>query len=85
MCGLRPASRGRFHRVSTHPTQPTPPSGNKYGACGPFSGKEHFGRAGITKLRPGPLTVTWEESVAHKGSPFRIAILDEEENVRIVL
>lgn len=29
--------------------------------------------------------MTWEESVAHKGSPFRISILDEEENVRMVL
>jgi hypothetical protein len=29
--------------------------------------------------------VTWEESVAHKGSPFRIAILDEDETVRMVL
>jgi len=69
------------------PPTPTPRSttGNKYGACGPFSGKDQYGRNGITALRPGPLTVTWEESVAHKGSPFRIAILDEDETVRMVL
>lgn len=75
-----------LHRpASPNTTPPHSHTGNKYGACGPFSGLEQYGRNGVTKLRPGPLTVTWEESVAHKGSPFRIAILDAEENVRMVL
>ena len=58
-------------------------TGNKQGACGPYSGM--FGMNGVTTLKPGPLTLTWEESVAHVGSPFRISILDENENVQVVL
>lgn len=53
------------------------------GPCGPYSNM--FGMNGITELKPGPLTLEWEESIAHKGSPFRLAILDEDENARVVL
>ena len=56
-------------------------TGNKYGACGPFSGM--YGMNGVTVLKPGPLTLTWEESIAHVGSPFRLAILDENEEVKV--
>lgn len=58
-------------------------TGNKVGPCGPYSGK--FGMGGITTLKPGLQTLQWEESVAHTGSPFRLALLDEQENVRAVL
>lgn len=58
-------------------------TGNKYAACGPESGKWGFGT--VTNLKPGWTTFTWEESVNHKGSPFRIAILDENEKLVTVL
>jgi hypothetical protein len=58
-------------------------TGNKYAACGPESGKWGFGQ--VTTLYPGWNTITWEESVSHAGSPFRLAILDETETARIVL
>jgi len=58
-------------------------TGNKYAACGPQSGKWGFGE--VTALKPGWTTLTWEESVTHTGSPFRIAILDETETARVVL
>ncbi len=56
---------------------------NKYAACGPESGKWGFGT--VTTLAPGWTTITWEESITHTGSPFRIAILDETETARIIL
>jgi hypothetical protein len=56
---------------------------NKYAACGPQSGNWGFGQ--ITTLSPGWTTFTWEESITHTGSPFRIAILDETETARVVL
>lgn len=52
-------------------------------ACGPQSGKWGFGE--VTTLSPGWTTLTWEESITHAGSPFRIAILDETETARVVL
>lgn len=58
-------------------------TGNKVGPCGPKSGQFGFGE--VTKLSPGWTTVSWEESVFHKGSPFRLAILDENEVARVVL
>lgn len=58
-------------------------TGNKYAACGPQSGKWGFGE--VTTLSPGWTTLTWEESITHAGSPFRIAILDESEVARVVL
>lgn len=39
----------------------------------------------MTTLSPGWVTFTWEESITHAGSPFRIAILDETETARVVL
>lgn len=56
---------------------------NKYAACGPQSGKWGFGSTAT--LNPGWNTLTWEESISHTGSPFRIAILDESETARVVL
>lgn len=58
-------------------------TGNKYAACGPQSGNWGFGN--VTTVKPGWNTITWEESISHAGSPFRIAILDEKEVARIVL
>lgn len=58
-------------------------TGNKYGPCGPESGKWGFGT--VTSLKPGWTTLTWEESVNHAGSPFRLSILDETEKVVVVL
>jgi len=58
-------------------------TGNKNGACGPLSGQ--WGAGVTTTLTPGWNTLTWEESISHTGSPFRIAILDETETARIVL
>jgi len=56
---------------------------NKYAACGPQSGNWGFGI--VTNLTPGWTTLSWEESVSHKGAPFRIAILDGTETARVVL
>eukprot|EP01036_Dinobryon_divergens_P032857 gene32857-42536_t len=58
-------------------------TGNKYAACGPQSGKWGFGT--VTTIQPGWNTIVWEESISHKGSPFRVAILDETETARAVL
>jgi hypothetical protein len=58
-------------------------TGNKDAACGPQSGKWGFGK--VTTLSPGWNTITWEESISHGGSPFRIALLDETETARFVL
>lgn len=58
-------------------------TGNKYAACGPQSGNWGFGS--VTTLKPGWTTLTWEESIAHTGSPFRISILDESETEVVVL
>jgi len=59
-------------------------TGNKNGPCGPYSGK--YGMGGIVSLVPNSWqTLTWEESVAHKGAPFRISILDQDEVERVVL
>lgn len=48
-------------------------TGNKVGPCGPMSGK--WGAGTVTSLKPGWNTIVWEESVSHKGSPFRIVSL----------
>jgi len=58
-------------------------TGNKYAACGPMSMQWGFGQT--TTLQPGWVTLSWEESISHSGSPFRISILDENEVSRIVL
>lgn len=58
-------------------------TGNKVGACGPQSG--NWGYGSVTKLAPGWTTLSWEESISHAGSPFRLAILDETETAKIVL
>lgn len=58
-------------------------TGNKYAACGPQSGKWGFGS--VTEISPGWNTIVWEESINHKGSPFRIALLDETETARVIL
>ena len=36
-------------------------------------------------LSPGWMTLVWEESINHKGSPFRVAILDSRENAKVIL
>ena len=60
-------------------------TGNKNGPCGPFSGIKYWGMGGVFNLTPGLMTVVWEESISHNGSPFRLAILDEKEQVVTVL
>lgn len=51
-------------------------TGNKIGPCGSDTG-EIYGFNGITILNPGLQTFEWEESIAHKGSPFRINLLNK--------
>ena len=58
-------------------------TGNKNGGCGPQSGKWGYGT--IARINPGWNTIQWEESISHTGSPFRLAILDENETPVIVL
>jgi hypothetical protein len=60
-------------------------TGNKVGPCGPYSGVKYWGLGGVTKLNPGLMTFIWEESISHKGSPFRLAILDENEKMVALL
>lgn len=76
-----PAARDVLDESGNHITFDN--TGNKYAACGPESGKWGFGS--VTTLKPGWTTFTWEESVTHTGSPFRLAILDETETAKIVL
>ena len=76
-----PAPRDALDEQGNHITGDN--TGNKYAACGPESGKWGFGT--VTTLQPGWNTLTWEESVSHTGSPFRIAILDETETARVIL
>jgi hypothetical protein len=58
-------------------------TGNKNAACGPTSGQ--WGYGAVTTIAPGWTTLTFEESISHIGSPFRIAILDETETQTVVL
>ena len=44
-------------------------TGNKNGPCGPIN---NWGYGSISTIKPGWNTISWEESVSHKGSPFRI-------------
>lgn len=87
-------------------------TGNKYGSCGPESGKWGFGTVNssdctnpfnfcilsakhwaykflivfqVSTLKSGWNTITWEESISHTGSPFRISLLDERESQTVVL
>lgn len=46
---------------------------NKEGPCGPAM----YGYNGITELSPGLQTFVWEESITHKGAPYRINLLDK--------
>ena len=55
----------------------------QYAPCGPFSGD--WGRGSVEFLNTGWITVEFEESVSHAGSPFRIALLDSSEKPRLVL
>lgn len=36
-----------------------------------------FGARGVTKVKPGLLTLAFEESVWHRGAPFRVALSNE--------
>lgn len=44
-------------------------TGNKIGPCGPIT---QWGYGTFTSINPGWNTLTFEESISHKGSPFRI-------------
>jgi hypothetical protein len=44
--------------------------------CGQYG----FGTGPRTELTPGPLTVMWEESISHRGSPFRFAISSADDS-----
>lgn len=50
-----------------------------------FNGHDFIFSFPPTILINSGVTLTWEESISHAGSPFRIAILDEKEVARIVL
>lgn len=50
---------------------------NKDGPCGLNTGKI-YGYNGVTTLSPGPQTFVWEESITHKGAPYRINLLNKE-------
>lgn len=47
-----------------------------YGA-GDFDGDPGGPRSGLTKLSPGWVTLQWQESIVHNGSPFRISLSEE--------
>lgn len=53
---------------------------NKDGPCGLNTGKI-YGYNGVTKLQPGPQTFVWEESIVHKGAPYRINLLNKEGDI----
>lgn len=55
-------------------------TGNKDGPCGPNTGTI-YGYNGITPLAPGPQTFVWEESIAHKGAPYRINLLNKSGDI----
>jgi len=76
-----PTARDELDDAGNHITFDN--TANKYADCGPKSGAWGFGE--VYSLQPGPMTLTWEESISHTGSPFRIAIMDETETARIVL
>ena len=44
-------------------------TGNKLGPCGPIT---QWGYGTFTSINPGWNTLTFEESISHRGSPFRI-------------
>lgn len=35
-------------------------AGNKNGPCGPYSNASFWGKAGVTTLKPGPITLSWQ-------------------------
>lgn len=53
---------------------------NKDGPCGLNTG-QIYGYNGVTNLKPGPQTFVWEESIAHKGSPYRINLLNKKGDI----
>jgi hypothetical protein len=50
---------------------------NKDGPCGLNTG-EIYGYNGVTSLNPGLQTFVWEESISHKGAPYRINLLNKK-------
>lgn len=57
---------------------------NKDGPCGLNTGKI-YGYNGVTVLSPGPQTFVWEESITHKGAPYRINLLNKSGNILATL
>ena len=57
---------------------------NKDGPCGLNSGMI-YGYNGITPLSPGPQTFVWEESITHKGAPYRINLLTENGDIKATI
>jgi hypothetical protein len=48
-------------------------TGIKQGPCGSFD-TDKMSNISTLVIKPGPLVVQWEESIAHTGAPFRIAL-----------
>jgi len=62
--------------VSAHQRWVTPPARTQDdGLKGPYPcGGMTFGSGTRTSLAPGPNVVFWEETICHRGAPFRIAL-----------
>jgi hypothetical protein len=55
------------------PIPRNPDTGIKQGPCGAFD-TDKMSNVSTLVIKPGPLVVQWEESIAHTGAPFRIAL-----------
>jgi hypothetical protein len=55
------------------PKPRSPDTGIKQGPCGAFD-TDKMSNFKALVIKPGPLVVQWEESIAHTGAPFRIAL-----------
>jgi len=70
------AATGHFLAVEGHFRwkYPVPRSNGdniKQGPCGPGS---TFGETGVTEIKPGKLTITFENTIPHTGAPWRLAL-----------
>lgn len=61
------------------PPARSPETGIKTGPCGTANddGSDYFASNDALTIQPGPFTIRWQESIAHAGAPWRIALSGE--------
>lgn len=62
------------HAKLIYPVPRSQEVGIKNGPCGPETGQF---TGTFETIRPGPLTIEWEETISHDGAPYRLALSRE--------